>query len=433
MIDIDLTDIAHGGACVGRAPDGRVVFARFGLPGERVRVEVTGERSSLVRGDVVEVLSGPSEHRVQTAWPEAGPLGVGGAELGHVAFDFQARWKTHVLRATLARVGGAGLAAHLADRGVDCRVRPMDGDARTGGWATRTRVEFVVGEDGTPSMHREGTHDLLPVSGFPLAVADVGDLDLFGAWRRAWRPGQRVRAVAPSGSDPVIAVGQTCWWAPGFRADRYVREDVVVDGRLYPYRVRASGFWQVHREAGAVLMDRVVRAALSEAPTAAGTRADDLPLDPGALAGTRVVELYAGAGLFTLPLAALTGTVRSLEGEERAVRDARRTLHAREGARLLTGRVTAAGVAELGRFTSGAPGADAVVLDPPRQGAGREVVEAVAALGAPRVVMAACDPAAGARDLGLFMRTGYRIAAMSALDMFPHTHHFETVCVLERE
>ncbi|MFC2267769.1 MAG: TRAM domain-containing protein, partial [Peptidiphaga sp.] len=236
MIDIDLTDIAHGGACVGRAPDGRVVFARFGLPGERVRVEVTGERSSLVRGDVVEVLSGPSEHRVQTAWPEAGPLGVGGAELGHVAFDFQARWKTHVLRATLARVGGAGLAAHLADRGVDCRVRPMDGDARTGGWATRTRVEFVVGEDGTPSMHREGTHDLLPVSGFPLAVADVGDLDLFGAWRRAWRPGQRVRAVAPSGSDPVIAVGQTCWWAPGFRADRYVREDVVVDGRLYPYR-----------------------------------------------------------------------------------------------------------------------------------------------------------------------------------------------------
>ena len=65
--------------------------------------------------------------------------------------------------------------------------------------------------------------------------------------------------------------------------------------------------------------------------------------------------------------------------------------------------------------------------------AGREVVEAVAALGAPRVVMAACDPAAGARDLGLFMRTGYRIAAMSALDMFPHTHHFETVCVLERE
>ena len=57
MIDIDLTDIAHGGACVGRAPDGRVVFARFGLPGERVRVEVTGERSSLVRGDVVEVLS----------------------------------------------------------------------------------------------------------------------------------------------------------------------------------------------------------------------------------------------------------------------------------------------------------------------------------------------------------------------------------------
>ena len=78
MIDLELTDIAHGGACVGHL-DGRAVFVRFGLPGERVRVAVTEERSKLLRGDAIEVLDHPSAHRVEHPWPVAGPLGVGGA------------------------------------------------------------------------------------------------------------------------------------------------------------------------------------------------------------------------------------------------------------------------------------------------------------------------------------------------------------------
>ena len=408
MIDIDLTDIAHGGACVGRAPDGRVVFARFGLPGERVRVEVTGERSSLVRGDVVEVLSGPSEHRVQTAWPEAGPLGVGGAELGHVAFDFQARWKTHVLRATLARVGGAGLAAHLADRGVDCRVRPMDGDARTGGWATRTRVEFVVGEDGTPSMHREGTHDLLPVSGFPLAVAAVGDLDLFGAWRRAWRPGQRVRAVAPSGSPPGLARGPTSRGGPGFRAAPDEGADVVVDGRLYPYRVRASGFWQVHRDGAAQLIRTVLRAARVEP-------------------GDGVVELYAGAGLLTQPLALAAGDsggVWAFEGMREATDDARANLRDLPWARVQTASITARFARDLGGRI--------LVADPPRSGLGRDLASTLAAGPARRIVLVSCDPAAMARDVAAMHEAGRVVTGFDAVDLFPNTHHFECVTVLER-
>ena len=151
-------------------------------------------------------------------------------------------------------------------------------------------------------------------------------------------------------------------------------------------------------------------------------------------AGSRVLELYSGAGLFTLPLAALVGSggqVLSLEGSEQAVRDARRTLHEHPGARLAAGRVSARSVRELaGSFAAGRP--DVVVLDPPRQGAGREIIEAVAALGAERIVLLACDPAALARDLGTLLQAGYGLGAMSALDMFPHTHHFETIAVLDR-
>ncbi|MDU0347430.1 class I SAM-dependent RNA methyltransferase, partial [Actinomyces sp. MRS3W] len=71
-------------------------------------------------------------------------------------------------------------------------------------------------------------------------------------------------------------------------------------------------------------------------------------------------------------------------------------------------------------------------LDPPRRGAGRKIIEAVATLSPSRVVLVACDPAALARDLGTFLHTGYRLAAISALDMFPHTHHFETIATLVR-
>ena len=452
---------AHGGHCVARPaddPSGRVVFVRHALPGETVRAVMTEKSAKIWRADVVEVLSA-SPDRVEPLWPEAGPGGVGGAELGHVALPAQRTWKRWVLADCLRRIGGEEVAAAVSAlpeaRGAAVvPVEPMPGDAaaeasdgsqerRWAGASTRTRVALSVTDDGLAGMHGFRSGRVLPVTSLPLAVSAIRDLGLTerALWRRRYRPGMRVRAVAPSAGEPVVLLSDgdrhqvlTASGRPTGR--RRVEETVDAAGlglgRLR-YSVHAGGFWQVHRDAPGVLVDRVVRAALSGAPTAAGTRAGDGPLDPAGTAGVRVVELYAGAGLFTLPLAVLTGAVRSLEGREQAVGDARRTLHSLEGARLLTGRVTAASVARLGRFApDGEPGADVVVLDPPRQGAGREVVEAVAALGAGRVVMVACDPAALARDLRTFMGAGYRLAAMSALDMFPHTHHLETIVVLDR-
>lgn len=450
---------AHGGHCVARPDDdpaGHVVFVRHALPGETVRAVLTEKNAKIWRADAVEILSA-SPDRVRPVWPEAGPGGVGGGELCHVALPAQRTWKRWVLADCLRRIGGEEVAAAAASlpeaRGAaTVPVEPMPGDAEAGGeprasrWAgagTRTRVALSVTDDGLAGMHGFRSGRVLPVTSLPLAVSAIRDLGLTerALWRRRYRPGMRVRAVAPSAGEPVVLLSDgdhhqvlTASGRPTGR--RRVEETVDAAGlglgRLR-YSVHAGGFWQVHRDAPGVLVDRVVRAALSGAPTAAGTRAGDGPLDPAGTAGVRVVELYAGAGLFTLPLAVLTGAVRSLEGREQAVGDARRTLHSLEGARLLTGRVTAASVARLGRFApDGEPGADVVVLDPPRQGAGREVVEAVAALGAGRVVMVACDPAALARDLRTFMGAGYRLAAMSALDMFPHTHHLETIVVLDR-
>ncbi len=406
MIELELTDIAHGGVCVGHL-DGRAVFTRFGLPGETVRVAVTGERSKLARGDAVEVVANASPHRVNHPWPVAGPLGVGGADLGHVAFDFQTEWKTHVLRASLRRVGRESLVEHLAEQGIEPTVRSFESDRATSGWHTRTRVEFTVDDDGLLAMFREGTHETVALGQMPLAVREIEELDLFqGAWRGQLRPGERVRAVIPSGSDPVLLVGKQAFWAPGFEANPYVREDVVVKGELYPYRVHAAGFWQIHREAGTQLISLVGHAA-------------------DVHEGDAVVELYSGAGLLTQPLALWTGqkgSVRSFEGARQAVEDARANLRGLPWASARTSRVDA-------KLVEWEP-ANVVVADPPRTGLGIEIAGALARGKARRIVLISCDPASMARDVSAMVQAGRKVVSMDSIDMFPNTHHFEVVTAL---
>jgi tRNA/tmRNA/rRNA uracil-C5-methylase (TrmA/RlmC/RlmD family) len=183
--------------------------------------------------------------------------------------------------------------------------------------------------------------------------------------------------------------------------------------------VAADGFWQVHRAAPAVLTGAVLEATGASA---------------GELAGATVLDLYSGAGLFTLPLADAVGPqghVVAVEGDARAVKDARRNAHAYDQVDLRLGavdRVLAGGPGE-----AEVPAADVVVLDPPRSGAGRTVVDAIAALAPRRVVYVACDPAALARDVGYLAAHGYALRGVRGFDLFPHTHHVEAVAVLDRE
>ncbi|MDO4243431.1 MAG: class I SAM-dependent RNA methyltransferase [Actinomyces sp.] len=442
---------AHGGHCLARPaddPGGRVFFVRHALPGETVRARVTGRGSKAWRADALEVLEA-SPDRVPLAWPEAGPGGVGGGELSHVSPAAQRDWKRHVLADCLRRIGGEAVARAVAALseaqpegvlvepvGPSPSAHRLPGSGAPTGVGTRTRVSLTVTPDGRAGMHAFRSSEVLAVRRLPLAVPQIQALGLTeaGRWRKRYRPGMRVEVVAPSLGEPVVVLdGVVHTAAARPTARRRVEERVDASGiglGELSYGVRVDGFWQVHRDAPTVLVDRVVRAALSAEPTAAGTRPGDGP--PAPADRTRVLELYSGAGLFTLPLAMLGGTVLSLEGSERAVRDARRNLHALRGAHLRAGRVTADSVASLGAHEAMGDGPDVVVLDPPRQGAGQAVAGAVAALGARRIVLVACDPAALARDLAVLLGRGYRLGAMSALDMFPHTHHLEVIAVLDR-
>ena len=174
------------------------------------------------------------------------------------------------------------------------------------------------------------------------------------------------------------------------------------------YQVRAGGFWQVHPGAAATLLGAVLDA-----------------LEPRP--GDAVLDLYAGVGLFAAGLADRVspgGRVTAVEAGQRAVQDARANLEGRPGVRVERGRVDHVLRRQHLRR------ADLVVLDPPRSGAGRSVVDLLSRVGARRIAYVACDPAALARDLRWFAERGHLLAGLRAFDLFPMTHHVECVAVL---
>ncbi|MFI5085303.1 MAG: class I SAM-dependent RNA methyltransferase [Actinomycetales bacterium] len=441
LIELRIGAIAHGGHCVARH-GGRVVFVRHTLPGELVRARLTdaAEGASYWRADAVEVIE-PSADRVPHAWAQADALHrklpVGGAEFGHISRAGQRRLKADVLAEQLRRLAGLDPDSPFLDTDVeDVDAAGQPGQAAGFGW--RTRAGFSVTAAGKLGMHAHRSATVLAVTRMPLAADAINDLhlaeaDLTGIVRvEVAAPANGSRPLVLLAPDPALdakAAGRAVKRAAaGLPADASVAgwdpESGAVDavrGRSWvqesasghEFRVTGDGFWQIHRRAPEVLTGAVL-----------GYLADGhLP------AGVAVADLYAGAGLFTAALADAVGpagVVLSVEGSPGASRDARKNLHAAGQVRIASGRVEKVLGGELRaghRFGT-------LVLDPPRAGAGKAVVAQLADSGARAIAYVSCDPASFARDLGYFRRRGWDLAQLRAFDLYPHTHHLETVALL---
>ncbi|WP_029069776.1 class I SAM-dependent RNA methyltransferase [Jonesia quinghaiensis] len=418
-IEVTVDRAAHGGECVGRS-DGRVVFVRDVIPGERVLVRLTegDQESRFWRGELVEVLDA-SEHRVVNSWAQARRHHVGGADLAHVSLTYQREWKRQVVADQLQRLGG-----YTWDGIVEAAPREQqaqENESPQAGWGWRTRFEVVADARGRAGMYRHRSHDLVPLNDMPLATDEARELAREqGIFTRTWPTDMRLEVVAPSaGAGVVTGDGEPL--RKGHidvrpNARRNVTEQVSVGETTYRYRVAANGFWQVHVDAPSVLVNAVLDAL-------------------GDVTGRSILDAYCGSGLFTVPLAdrvGASGSVVGIEGNTHALRDARRNVlgasqdDAGEHVRLIEGDV--ASVLRQGIGGS----VDVVVLDPPRVGAGKKVVDALAALEPATIVYVACDPAALGRDIAFFAEAGYTVSSVRAFDLFPMTHHVECLAVLTR-
>ncbi|MGW0937551.1 class I SAM-dependent RNA methyltransferase [Streptomyces sp. NPDC002666] len=422
--EVEVGPVAHGGHCIARTAEGQVLFVRHTLPGEKVIARVTdgATDSRFLRADAVRIIE-ESKDRVKAPCPFAGPGKCGGCDWQHAKPGAQRRLKGEVIAEQLQRL--AGLTPEEA--GWDGTVMPAEGDKLPPGEvpAWRTRVQYAIDADGRVGLRKHRSHDIEIIDQCLIAAPGVSEL---GIEKQDWPQMATVEAVAATGSHDrqVILTPREGGRLPLVELDKPVsvlrvdeRDGGVhrVHGRGFvreraddrTYRVGSGGFWQVHPQAADTLVRAVMQGLLP--------RKNDMALD-----------LYCGVGLFAGAIGQRIGekgAVLGIESGKRAVEDARHNLKDLERVRIEHGKVDQI----LPR--TGITECDLIVLDPPRAGAGKQVVKRLSSLGARKIAYVACDPAALARDLAYFAEGGYKVRTLRAFDLFPMTHHVECVAILE--
>ncbi|MCU1423266.1 MAG: rRNA methyltransferase [Microbacteriaceae bacterium] len=405
QVEIEVTNIAHGGVSVGRL-EGRVVFVADAIPGETVVARITDDsKKSFWRAETLSVPA-PSEHRREHVWHAASlerdpSERAGGAEFGHIETAHQRELKRQVLTDSLRRM--AGIESEVT-------VEALPGAEDGTGW--RTRLRLHVAEDGSVGPYAARSHHVVPVTDVPLAVAAaqaIAPLD------ETFTGATHIDVVVPSTGNPFVLQGTDEKTRP--KAQRIVERVGDRD-----FRLDVRGFWQVHEHAASTLTEAVQSAV------------DESLFDPRAAN----LDLYGGVGLLAAAVGDRFGNhlrITTVESDHQATDHAAENLAEWVGASAVTARVDAylrtltkdTGAAERDRLARGT-----VVLDPPRAGAGREVVDLLAGLAPAQLVYVACDPVALSRDLALFAGHGYELTGLRAFDLFPNTHHVEAVASLRR-
>jgi tRNA/tmRNA/rRNA uracil-C5-methylase (TrmA/RlmC/RlmD family) len=387
LIDVTIEKVAHGGHFIARH-NGAVIFVRHAIPGEQCTIEIISVGSSFNRADVVSV-SQPSEFRVDPPCQYAHHLGCGGCDFQHITPEHQRTLKSAVITEQFSRI---------AKKEIRVEVEAV-GDPI--GW--RTRAIATTNRNGKLGFYKSRSHSITPVDDCIICVKGMNFSEIA---LRPLKGDVRVEISASSKGERTIALAPTRGEEKARITEGQAVLHEVVHGKTL--EVSQESFWQSHVRAPEVLTDVVLDFA----------RFND---------GEHVLDLYGGVGLFTAAIIDVVGPdgqVDLIEGSKVATEDARRNFTEFKNVTIATGDVAKL----LPRVTS----ADVVVLDPPREGAGKEVITQITALNPRAIVYVACDPAALARDTAYLEDHSYTLAKLSAFDLFPMTHHIECVALYER-
>ena len=381
-IRVSIEKIAHGGHFIARH-EGAVIFVRHAIPGEEVLIEITSVGSSFNRGDVVEVFSESSD-RVSAPCRYAHRNGCGGCDFQHVSLPRQRVLKADVIAEQFSRIAKMEISVVVEEVS-----QPL-------GW--RTRCTAVTNKSGALGFYQARSHKVIPVDDCRILAPEMkySELARIGA-----KGDQRIEISISNTGERSIATASSRDESPMRLSDGVDIAHYTVGDKTF--EVSQKSFWQSHKDAPRVLSEAVIQY-----------------LEPHE--GDHVLDLYGGVGLFTgaiLPLVGDSGRVDIVEGSKSATADASRNFAANSNVGIVTADVTKA----ITRFS----GADLVVLDPPREGAGREVISELSRIAPRAIVYVACDPVALARDTGYLRDGGFELEEIRAFDLFPMTHHIECI------
>ncbi len=388
-MELELTGFAPGGKAVARAPDGHVVFVEYGIPGERVVVEFTKEHPTYLEARAIEVVDA-SPHRIEARCQYFGRCG--GCQLQHIDYAEQLRLKAGVVREQFERIGRFEAAP----------VREMLGMDEP--WAYRNHMRFTARLEGYVGFMERGTHRFLRVERCPIAIDAVNAVlsDVQDA-----TTGTRQITVRMGEQSGELLVQPKLEWRPGQEGTTesgqpWYRERLL--GR--DFRISSAAFFQVNTRQAERLAELVIERVTAVSPDVA-------------------VDAYSGVGTFAALLAEHVPQVVAIEESAAATADAEVNFEGLDNVEMVAGSVEDV----LPDFS---PAPDVVMIDPPRVGMRREVVDALLRSRTTRIVYVSCDPATLARDARLLVDGGFELIEVQPIDMFPQTQHIECVTVLDR-
>jgi 23S rRNA (uracil1939-C5)-methyltransferase len=394
-VELTIEKLVYGGEGLGRL-NGQVVLVPFVLPGERVSIATSRVKTGLLRGLPLQVLEAASERSIPRCEYFAN---CGGCHYQHAEYGFQLEQKQAVLRETLLRLGKIEYEGEIST---------VAGEP----WQYRNRIQlhFSGRESG---FHKAGSRELCAIDhcyiSSPVLVAVISKLQT-AVKQPEWPEFLRSLEVFTNENQIQLNVIETgrpiasrfFEWCATFLPP-VASGAIEYQAAGNTYRISRGSFFQVNR----FLIDALVQETIGQA------------------SGAHAVDLYAGVGLFSLPLAGFFETVDAVERSAPSYRDLEWNA-TQSGRNIRTHKESAEGFL---RGLTGIP--DLILADPPRAGLGRDTTGELLRIKPPRLTLVSCDPATLARDVHKLIPS-YRIARLTLLDLFPHTYHFEVVVHLER-
>ncbi|MEK9162255.1 MAG: class I SAM-dependent RNA methyltransferase [Chloroflexota bacterium] len=398
-LDLTLTTMSNGADAIGRH-EGKAIFVPFAIPGETVRVEIVEDKPTFARAKLIEVIA-PSPDRVT---PVCKHFGVcGGCQWQHISYEAQLKWKKQVVIDQLFRIGGI-----TSPNVLDTIPSPSP-------LHYRNHVQFSQTEDG--KLGFMSSAGVVPISECHIAHPDIMalfnqldieklDVDRIGV--RVTSDEAMIVFESESGEPPdveidldvsVAAVNKRGEALTMIGSDHLVQ---TILGR--DFRISAASFFQVNTAQAETLIEVAITAL-------------------GVSDGDTVLDLYCGAGLFTAFIAEKAARVIGVESYESAVGDAEVNLNEFNNVELFES------PAEMAMDHLVKESVQRVILDPPRAGCDKRVLDALIKIAPQRIVYVSCDAATLARDAKRLIGAGYKLESATPLDMFPQTHHIEIIAI----
>ncbi len=396
----------YGGDALARLPDGRAVFIPYALPDETIRIHIVEDKERYARAEILEIIS-PAAQRITPRCPHYGDCG--GCHYQHISYQDQLKIKQSILVEQLKRVG------KLSDPPVQ-DVIPSPAE-----WNYRNHIQFHISADGEPGFLKHHSNQVVPIQECHLPEDSLNQIwpaldleEIPGLDRISLRSGEDgqdtllvLECSDPASIEfavdlPLSAVLQ----GPGGEIILSGDEFTIIPVHNFPFVVSAGSFFQVNTRVAELIVDYLLEV---------------LPLNEHTL----FMDVYCGVGLFSVFIAPLVNKVIGIESDPSAGQDYLYNLAGFEGVELYD-----APAEDILPNLDINP--DIILLDPPRAGISREVLDSVVSLNPGMIVYISCDPATLGRDVSRFQNQGYMLVESTPFDMFPQTYHIESVNIFQK-